>query len=312
MNARHGVLLVTILGLGLGLGACAVPESIVKPLQDVKDVVVKPFTPAPAPAAEAPPPRDEKLEAILKGPQRSAVTRARDPDRHPLETLQFFGLRDDMTVVEIAPGGGWYTEILAPYLFDHGNFYAAHYAADDASADAARAAYRRKSRKNFDDKLKAAPQVYGKVRVGTLPEQSTFADIDPPGGADLVVTFRNVHNWLEEGHLDDTFKAFYNVLKPGGVLGVEEHRAKPGTSVEAMSKSGYMTEAFVIEHAKAAGFELVARSEINANPRDTKDYPQGVWALPPTLSEATDADRPRLLAIGESDRMTLKFVKPRR
>jgi predicted methyltransferase len=155
------------------------------------------------------------------------------------------------------------------------------------------------------------PEIYGKVQVGTMPDDK-FTDINPPGGADMVVTFRNLHNWLESGKLDANLRAFADILKPGGVLGVEEHRAAPGTSVEQMNKTGYMTEAYVIEHAKAAGFELAARSEINANPRDTKDYPQGVWALPPTLSGASDTDRPMRLAIGESDRMTLKFVKSAR
>jgi predicted methyltransferase len=300
---------IAVSGAVLIIAACSVPEAIVRPMKDMKEAVVRPFASEPALAPQPAPARDEKLELVLQGKQRTAVTRARDSDRHPLETLQFFGLHDDLTVVEIMPGSGWYSEILAPYLRDHGHFYAAHYALNDQSEDASQQAYRRKNRRAFDEKLKAAPEFYGKAQVGTMPDPG-FTDIDPPGGADMVLTFRNLHNWLAAGNLDSNLKAFFDVLKPGGVLGVEEHRAVPGTSVEKMIKTGYMTEAYVIEHAKSAGFELVARSEINANPRDTKDHPQGVWALPPTLRDATDADRPRLLAIGESDRMTLKFVKP--
>jgi len=164
-------------------------------------------------------------------------------------------------------------------------------------------------RERFDAKLARDPAVYDRVRVGAMPGK-TFTDIDPPGGADMVLTFRNIHNWIEDGHLDDMLGAFFKVLKPGGVLGVEEHRAAPGTSLERIISTGYVPEAYVIEHCKAAGFELGGRSEVNANPRDSKDYAKGVWALPPTLRNG-EADKARYLAIGESDRMTLAFVKPR-
>ncbi|GAA4341576.1 class I SAM-dependent methyltransferase [Pigmentiphaga soli] len=250
-----------------------------------------------APAAEVP-----SLDAVIAGPQRSAANKARDVYRHPRQTLQFFGLQPGQTVIEIAPGDGWYTEILAPYLRDRGKLYAAHYEPGGANAERAR------SRARYEAKLRQDPDVYGKVTVGTLPVKA-FTDIHPPGGADMVLTFRNIHNWMKDGHFDDTLRAFYAVLKSGGVLGVEEHRARPGTSLAQMIASGYVTEDYVIEHARAAGFQLAARSEINANPRDTKDYPQGVWTLPPTLREG-DKDRAKYLAIGESDRMTLRFVKP--
>ncbi|MDZ5457978.1 class I SAM-dependent methyltransferase [Azohydromonas lata] len=152
--------------------------------------------------------------------------------------------------------------------------------------------------------------MYGDVRLGTQPVDARgFLDIAPEGGADRVLTFRNVHNWLQDGHLDASLRAFRAALKPGGVLGIEEHRAPPGTSLEHMNATGYVTEALVIERAQAAGFKLAGRSEINANPRDSHDHPDGVWSLPPTLRGGA-VDRERFLAIGESDRMTLKFVKP--
>ena len=258
-----------------------------------------------ASGAAAPAGGDEALAAAMAGARRSAANKARDAYRHPLQTLRFFGLQPDQTVIEIAPGGGWYTEILAPVLRDHGKLYAAHYdvLAPDASEDGKR------SRANYEKKLAQDTASYGKVTLGTLPVRA-FTDIAPPGGADLVLTFRNIHNWIKDGHLDDSLRAFYAVLKPGGVLGVEEHRATPGTSLEQMIATGYVTEDYVIDHARAAGFALAGRSEINANPRDNHDHPDGVWSLPPTL-RGGERDRASFLAIGESDRMTLKFVKPR-
>ncbi|MDB5838464.1 MAG: putative methyltransferase [Herminiimonas sp.] len=255
-------------------------------------------------AALAASPVDPQLDAIIAGPQRAEANKARDRFRHPGETLHFFGLRPNQTVIEIAPGGGWYTEILAPYLRKDGKLYAAHY---DINAPEA-TDERRRSRRLFEEKLAQNPDLYGKVVVGTLPVRR-FTDIDPPGGADLILTFRNVHNWIKDGHFDDSLHAFFTVLKTGGVLGVEEHRARPGTSLNEMIATGYVTEDYVIERARAAGFELAGRAEINANPNDTKDYPDGVWSLPPTLRNV-GADRERRLAIGESDRMTLKFIKP--
>ena len=244
------------------------------------------------------------LATVIDGPQRSAANRARDPARHPLETLTFFGLAPNQTVVEIAPGGGWYTEILAPYLRENGQLYAAHYPADDSRPEA------RAARTRFAEKLAATPAVYDRVVLGTLPVAS-FTDIRPPGGADLVLTFRNVHNWIEAGHLDATLKAFFDVLKPGGVLGVEEHRAAPGTSLAKVIATGYVPEALVIARAQAAGFVFEGGSEVNANPKDTKDHPNGVWSLPPTLRGGTGDGSAAFIAIGESDRMTLRFRKPR-
>ena len=244
------------------------------------------------------------LDAAIAGSQRSEPAKARDVYRHPKETLQFFGLGPTQTVLEIAPGGGWYTDILAPYLHDAGHLYEAQYLSPSAELDAEEragdAAYLRK--------LAAAPAIYGNVVVGTL-HAGAFTGFDANEQFDLVLTFRNIHNWIKDGQLDANLRAFYRALKHGGALGVEEHRARPGTTVQQMIDTGYVTEAFVIEHAQAAGFVLAARSEINANARDTKDYPHGVWSLPPTYAGG-DADRARYAAIGESDRMTLKFIKP--
>ena len=245
---------------------------------------------------------DARLRAVIDGPQRSAANRARDPARHPAETWQFFGLAPHQQVIELAPGGGWYTEILAPYLRGQGRLYAAHESATDTRD------YPRRSRQNFDAKLAREPALYDQVQVGLLPRGPQFTDINPPGGADLVLTFRNVHNWLEAGNLDDTLRAAYSVLRPGGVLGVEDHRAPPGQSDAWMAKNGYVTEALMVARAEAAGFKLDARSEINANARDTKDYANGVWSLPPTL-RGGDVDRARFLAIGESDRFTHRYGK---
>jgi predicted methyltransferase len=215
--------------------------------------------------------------------------------------LMFFGIKPNQTVIEIVPGAGWYTEILAPYLHDSGKLYVAPYFADDAKGESP-------GNKRYREKLAQDPAVYGNVTIGAL-RAGQFADIAPAGSADLVLTFRNVHNWVKDGHIDDNFKAFYAELKPGGVLGIVDHRAKPGTSVQQMMDTGYVTEAYMIQHARAAGFELTGRSEVNSNPRDTKDYSLGVWALPPTLAGGNQ-DRAKYLAIGESDRMTLRFVKP--
>ena len=247
---------------------------------------------------------DDPLAAAIASPARTAKFAARDVYRHPSETLRFFGLRPDQTVVEIWPGRGWYTEILAPYLREHGKYYAAIEAPDVAGAPREAkedAAYLRQ--RIADD-----PAHFGKVIVTELlPPQRV--EICPPGSADLVLTFRNVHNWIEAGYQQAQFDVFFKALKPGGVLGVVEHRARPGASLEEMRKSGYVDEAYVRKLAANAGFRFDAESPINDNPKDTKDYPQGVWTLPPTLALA-DRDRARYLAIGESDRMTLRFVKP--
>jgi predicted methyltransferase len=244
------------------------------------------------------------LDRILAGDHRDPKNAARDRYRHPKETLLFFGIRPDMTVVEVWPSAGWWTEILAPLLRDEGKYYAAYFATPWEKTPEAL----KRREKAFDQMLAARPDLYSKT-TKTYLLAPQFPDAAPLGSADMVLTFRNVHNWAKAGNADAMFKVFYDVLKPGGVLGVKDHRAKPGTPFEQQIQSGYLTEEYVIQTAQKAGFRLVGRSEINANPKDTKDYPDGVWTLPPTLVLG-DKDREKYLAIGESDRMTLKFVKP--
>jgi predicted methyltransferase len=236
------------------------------------------------------------IDKALAGANRSEANRARDIYRHPKETLAFFGVKPESTVVEVFPGGGWYTEVLAPYLRDKGQYSAAFPAASTRGLE------------NYKKKLAEFPAMYDKVVITPFGVPDKL-DIKPQGGADVVLTFRNVHNWLKDDLAAKFFKSFYDALKPGGVLGVVEHRAKPGTTLEQSDKSGYMTEAYVISLATAAGFKLDAKSEVNANPKDTKDYEKGVWTLPPVLTEG-EKDKAKYLAIGESDRMTLRFVKP--
>ncbi len=246
----------------------------------------------------------ERLDAAMAGEHRDPANAARDMYRHPKGTLLFFGLEPGMTVVEIWPGGGWYTEILAPVLRDGGQYYAAGY---DAAAEG-QPAYRARVQKAFEKKLAKHPEVYDQVIVTklALPGES---DIAPPGSADLVLTFRNTHTFLRADQAEAMFATFYTALKPGGVLGVVQHRAKPGLPLDAMKKSGYITEDKVFALAKGAGFVLAGRSEVNANPKDSANPPEGVWTLPPSL-RLKDQDKGKYLAIGESDRMTLKFIKP--
>jgi predicted methyltransferase len=246
------------------------------------------------------------IDRAMTGSHRSDANKARDKYRHPKETLLFFGLRPDMTVVEVWPSTGWWTEILAPVLKDGGQYYAAWFATQAKGAPD----FLKEREKGFDAMLTGRPDLYGKV-IKTALLAPEYVDIAPKGSADMVLTFRNVHNWAKAGNADAMFKAFYDALKPGGTLGVKDHRAKPDTPFEKQIETGYMTEAWVIETAQKAGFKLENKSEINANPKDTKDHPSGVWTLPPTL-RLGDKDREKYLAIGESDRMTLKFVKPLR
>ncbi|WP_444885507.1 class I SAM-dependent methyltransferase [Microbulbifer sp. PSTR4-B] len=243
------------------------------------------------------------LNSVIQGDHRSKEYVARDQYRNPAETLEFLGIKPDMTVVEVTPGGGWYTEILGPYLGKKGKLYAAHFPEDSESS------YYQRSLKSFKDKLAADKKAYKNVVVTEFSPQ-TGREIAPAGSADAVVTFRNVHNWMYRGYEDKAFASFYSALKPGGVLGVVEHRAKPGTSKEDMVKSGYVTQEYVIEAARKAGFELEESSEVNANPKDSAKHPKGVWTLPPSL-RLGDEDKDKYLAIGESDRMTLRFRKPK-
>ena len=233
---------------------------------------------------------------------RSHANRMRDEYRHPTETLAFFEVDSCDTVVEIWPGAGWYTEVLAPVLRACGSLHAAHF------SPSSEVPYFRKSLENYKEKLAESPRIYDAVVLSVL-QPPKFNRMITPATADRVLTFRNVHNWLKVGTADQVFASAYEALKPGGIFGVVEHRAKPGTDLETMIQSGYVTEAKVIELAEAAGFQLVARSEINANPLDDTNHPKGVWTLPPSL-RLGEEDKMKYLAIGESDRMTLKFAKP--
>lgn len=244
----------------------------------------------------------ETLQRIIAGEHRSPDNKARDKYRHPLETLSFFGIRDDMVVVEIFPGGGWYTEILAPFLKDKGTYYAAGYDAES------HVSFFRNNVQQFHNKLASKPVLYDKVKVTELAPPRKL-QIVPPGSADMVLTFRNVHNWMNAGNAPDIFGAMYKALKPGGILGLVEHRGNLKVPQDPEANSGYVNEDYAIKLAQAAGFKLVEKSEINANPKDTKDYAKGVWTLPPTLVD-NEVNKEKYLAIGESDRMTLKFMKP--
>ena len=285
MSNRTPLSRACLLGLALALAA---------PLAQA----VKPADSATLPAPDA------ALQAAIAGSWRDPANTARDPYRHPGQTLAFFGIRPDMTVVEITPGGGWYAEILAPYLKEQGHYVAA--IVDPLAVEEGRGRdYQQKSRDGLEKKFADAPAQF---------EQSTVVAYDPkapvlgaPGSADMVVTFRNVHNWRGSGQAEGMFKAFHDVLKPGGTLGVVEHRA--AADVPADDKSGYVGQDQVIALASAAGFELAESSEVNANPLDTKDHPNGVWTLPPGNNHPEE-DRAKYQAIGESDRMTLRFVKP--
>jgi predicted methyltransferase len=253
-------------------------------------------TPATDPATSA------ALDTILRSEHRAPEHRARDIYRHPKETLEFFGIRQDMTVVEVWPGAGWYTEILAPLLKDHGQLYTA--LLDPASGE-----YARSTVATYREKLRMRPDLYGKVITTTLAaptEKNGMAPIAPAGSADLVLTFRSLHNWMMFGWEHDALVAMHAALKPGGVLGVVAHRGDAKTPQDPKAASGYVNEDYAIRMIEAAGFQLVGRSEINANPRDTKDYEKGVWTLPPGFADGDDA---RYKQIGESDRFTLKFVK---
>ena len=248
-------------------------------------------------------PAAQSLAAAVAAPTRTESNRARDRYRHPQETLSFFGVKANDVVVEIWPGGGWYTEILAPYLTSGGGTL---YAVAPAWG------------MNGVSKLKAANAgLYGGIKTADFPAFDAAATRVPDGTADVVLTFRNVHNWRMGYRRDDkadysaeAFRQIYAMLKPGGVLGIVDHRLPESASAERELNSGYIKTSTVKRLAEQAGFRLEASSEINANPKDSADWPEGVWTLPPTL-ELGDKDREKYLAIGESDRMTLKFVKPR-
>jgi predicted methyltransferase len=256
------------------------------------------FTPAAAAQDDA------ALRQSITASHRTAQFVARDAARKPYDVLTFFGLRPDATVVEISPGrAGYWTEILAPYLRDKGKYYAAQYPLDAKDGRP----YWNDYHRSFRTWLEANPAQYGKVSVTAFGKG--YYDVAPPGSADLVVTFRNTHNWMQDGYAEDAYAAFFRALKPGGILGVEGHRGRDDRPQDPKAADGYVRQDHAIALATRAGFELVATSELLANPRDTKDYPEGVWTLPPTL-RLGDRDRAKYVAIGESDKFLLKFRKP--
>ena len=279
-------------GAGLGLVACR-PK------------------PAKAPSRAATGPAAGSLQWAVTGDWRLRADKDRDRWRHPLQSLRFWGLRPGMTVVEFWPGEGWYTDILAPYLTaTHGVLYAANLETDDPSEPAARTVV-----DSFRRKLAARPDLYGAVKLTAFGRHS--GPVAPPGSADLVLFLRNVHNWMAAGLAEKAFHDAFAALRPGGVLGVEEHRAKPGGVQDVLASSGYVQQAYVEQLAKEAGFATAASSEINANPKDDASHPFGVWTLPPTRRSAPEGQPPNPFfdhrpydAVGESDRMTLKFIKP--
>jgi len=243
---------------------------------------------------------DPALRATLSDPGRPAAASARDSVRHPLEELTFFGLRPRQTVVELWPGGGYWTDILGPYLAPHGHLYVALPPSGDAEEDAGAIRWRARFLGNSG-------------RYGSIVETTLGAghfEIAPPGTADLVLTFRNLHNWMNSGYAPEALAACFRALKPGGILGVEDHRARNDQPQDPKAVNGYVRQDYTIALAKQAGFELLASSEMNANPRDTADWPDGVWTLPPTFTLG-DKDRARYTAIGEADNYVLKFRKPK-
>lgn len=267
--------------IGLTLPAAAMAMEADQPAQ---------ATP-PASAAQA---SSSQLDAAIAGKWRDPKNTARDQYRHPKEMLTFFGIRPDMTVIEIWPSGGWFTEILAPYLNANGQYIGALPPGS-------------KSKTALENKFRFGPQQYGKAKLIEFDNKAPNLGAD--GSADMVLTFRNVHNWAADGSAETMFKAFFKVLKPGGVLGVEDHRADKGKTLDQVVNTGYLPTDYVIKLATDAGFKLDGQSEVNANPKDNHDHPKGVWTLPPTF-ELGDKDKAKYQAIGESDRMTLRFVKP--
>jgi predicted methyltransferase len=244
------------------------------------------------------------LDAAVGNPARSAKFIARDTARHPRDELAFFGLTPQSTVVEIWPGGGYWTEILAPFLQDHGVYYVALQGkggdeAADAEADKLNALFR--------SKVEADKPTYGRI-TPTVLGVGEF-DIAPPGSADFVLSFRNLHNWLKDVFASDALAAFYRALKPGGVLCLEDHRGQRNSPQDPKAADGYVRQDYAIALAEKAGFEFVGSSEINANPKDTANWPKGVWTLPPTF-KLGDEDRAKYAAIGEADNFVLKFRKP--
>jgi predicted methyltransferase len=245
----------------------------------------------------------EALTVILAGNQRPPEEQARDLYRHPKETLLFFGIRPEMKVLEVWPEPGWYTAVIAPLLREKGSYYAGVIPEDPSSK------YITHRLEEYRGRLASRHDLYDRVTVVSFPNDG--GDAVPPGSVDMVLTFRNIHNWMARDQAPQAFASMYRALKPGGVLGVVEHRGNPAVAQDPKAKSGYVNEDYAIRLIEQQGFRLVAKSEVNDNPRDTKDYEAGVWTLPPTYRLGAK-DHDKYAAIGESDRFTLRFVKPAR
>lgn len=252
-------------------------------------------------ALAAPVKIDPALASAVASPERSPNFVARDGARHPAEELAFFGLKDDQHVVELWPSGGYWTEMLAPYLKAKGHYTVALPVPGDAEEDAAV--------KRWHERIAPHQERYGTIAETRLGPK--HFDIAPPASADLVLTFRNLHNWMEGGYAAEALAACFRALKPGGILGIEDHRGRADRPQDPKAESGYVRQDYAIALAKAAGFEFVGSSEVNANPKDTADWPKGVWTLPPTLTLG-EQDRAKYVAIGEADNFVLKFRKPAR
>jgi predicted methyltransferase len=246
---------------------------------------------------------DARLRQVLAGPQRSGAHRARDVYRHPRETLEFFGVKTTSKVLELSPGGGWYTEILGPLLKDQGEL-----TVTNGNENGPPEQEGTKDAKALLDKLHADPASYANVKVVHMITTEPFV-LAPEGSQDVVLTFRNLHNWTDEKVDSVILAAAFKALKSGGTLGIVDHRAAPGADPVKSSANGYLPEAYVVALVQKAGFRLAEKSEINANPKDTKDYPEGVWTLPPSY-RLGEKDHAKYQEIGESDRMTLRFIKP--
>jgi len=243
----------------------------------------------------------DALTTLLAGDQRTPEERARDVYRHPKDTLLFFGIRPETRVLEVWPEPGWYTAVIAPLVRDKGKYFAGVMPADPSSK------YITRRLEEYQARLAARPDLYDRVAVVTFAADG--ADVVPPGSVDMVLTFRNIHNWMARDQAAQAFRSMYRALKPGGVLGVVEHRGNPAVPQDPKAKSGYVNEDYAIKLIEEQGFRLVAKSGVNDNPKDTKDYEQGVWTLPPTYRLGAK-DHEKYAAIGESDRFTLRFVKP--
>ena len=245
----------------------------------------------------------QSLDEIISGEHRSDQNKIRNEARHPKETLEFFGLEKTMTVVEVWPSAGWYTEVIAPYLNDSGQYISA---SCDVNTDNE---YFGKMAKRFQNKLDEYPDLYGNVKHGVL-EAPDRIEIAETNSVDMVLTFRNIHNWMARGQTEMMFKGFYKVLKPGGILGVVEHRGNSSITQDPKAKSGYVNQEFAIALAEQSGFIFEESSEINANPKDNKEHREGVWTLAPTYRNLSDDEKADYKSIGESDRFTLRFRKP--